>query len=277
VALRAVPDHPKFAELMAALNLPKFATLGCLEAIWHFTGRYAPQGNIGKYSDQAIERWVDWNGTPGKLVESLVNCRWIDRDPNHRLLVHDWHQHADKATKNALMRAKLPFSIPVVRTADVLSTNTKPKSSTAYRLPEPEPVPAPEAKAKAAPPKAPLFVIPEWIPQESWDDFEEMRNKARKPMTDRARAAIVKRLNELRKTGYSVEEVLVQSITNVWADVYPLRERDAGRGLPLNPPQCAPQTQEELDAADRERVLKLDGMSPKFKEENPEYFKARPQ
>ncbi len=109
MALRAVPDHPKFAELMAVLNLSKYAALGILEAVWHFTGRYAPQGNIGKYSDQAIEMWVGWDGRPSAMVEALVGCRWLDRDSVHRLLVHDWAQHADKATKNALGRAELPF------------------------------------------------------------------------------------------------------------------------------------------------------------------------
>ncbi len=51
MALRAVPDHPKFADLMARLGRPKYVALGCLEAVWHFTGRFTPQGNIGKYTD----------------------------------------------------------------------------------------------------------------------------------------------------------------------------------------------------------------------------------
>src|ERR1700676_33196 len=42
MALRAVPDHPKFAALKAALGTPKGATLGWLEALWHFTGRFTP-------------------------------------------------------------------------------------------------------------------------------------------------------------------------------------------------------------------------------------------
>ncbi|MFP5236985.1 MAG: hypothetical protein ACLGSD_13870 [Acidobacteriota bacterium] len=148
MALRAVPDHPKFAELMAALEMPKFATLGALEAVWHFTGRFTPQGDIGKYTDAAIEAWAGWNGEPGRLIESLVTCRWIDADPVHRLLVHDWDQHADKATKNALMRSKRTFCTPGVRTPSVQHTNTNPESSTVYRLPVPVPEPVPEPEPK---------------------------------------------------------------------------------------------------------------------------------
>ena len=110
MALRAVPDHPKFAELMAVLNLSKFAALGILEAVWHFTGRFTPQGNIGKYSDQAIEMWVGWNGPAGAMIEALVRCRWIDEDPMHRMLIHDWPDHADEHVHTDLARKCLRFA-----------------------------------------------------------------------------------------------------------------------------------------------------------------------
>lgn len=136
MALRAVPDHPKFAELKAILNQPKGPVAGWLEMMWHFTGRFTPQGNIGKYTDMAIEAWVEWNGEPGALIEAFVKAGWIDRDPVHRLLVHDWAEHADKATKNALGRSKIAFCTPGVRTEI-------PEVGTPYRPPVPEPVPVP--------------------------------------------------------------------------------------------------------------------------------------
>lgn len=150
MALRAVPDHPKFANLKAALGQPKGAVIGWLEIVWHFTGRFTPRGDIGKYSDQAIESWVEWNGKPGALIEALVKTGWVDRDRDHRLLIHDWSQHADKATKNALSRAGQTFYCQSVRTPYVQCTDMQPKQSTVYGLPEPvpvpEPVPEPEAK-----------------------------------------------------------------------------------------------------------------------------------
>lgn len=151
MALRAVPDHPKFADLKARLSRPKCVVLGCLEAIWHFTGRFTPQGNIGKYTDQAIEAWVEWDGKPGELISALIDSGWIDRDKEHRLLVHDWSQHADKATKNSLSRAKLSFYSPSVCTEYVQSTYELSNSGNMYRLPVPEPVPVPVPGAGAVP------------------------------------------------------------------------------------------------------------------------------
>jgi hypothetical protein len=125
MALRAVPDHPKFADLKQRLGRSKGATLGYLECVWHFTGRFTPQGNIGKYTDDAIEAWVEWDGEPGALIRALVNSKWVDEDSVHRLLIHDWPTHADKATKQALVRSKTTFCVPTVHTPgaqnDVLS------------------------------------------------------------------------------------------------------------------------------------------------------------
>src|SRR5687767_688515 len=109
MALRAVPDHPKFADLKSRIKRGKSDTLGALEALWHFTGRFTPQGNVGKYTDSAIEAWLEWSGEPGSLVKALVESRWLDEHPVHRLVVHDWHEHADDATRLALKRKKLDF------------------------------------------------------------------------------------------------------------------------------------------------------------------------
>jgi hypothetical protein len=148
MALRAVPEHPKFACLKALLGQPKGATVGWLEMIWHFTGRFAPQGNIGKYDDRSIETWIEWNGEPGALITAMVKSGWLDEDPVHRLCVHDWHQHADKACRAALKRSKLSFCSHYVLPAGEQSEHIAPKSDDAIlapgTLPVPVPVPVPD-------------------------------------------------------------------------------------------------------------------------------------
>src|SRR4051812_14365631 len=94
---RAAVDHPKLQRLQRRLKLPRFQAMGLMEALWHFTGRYAPEGDIGRWADEEIAAWVEWPGEPEDLVETLVVCGWLDRDPKRRLLVHDWPEHADEA------------------------------------------------------------------------------------------------------------------------------------------------------------------------------------
>lgn len=69
------------------------------------------------------------------------------------------------------------------------------------------------------------FAAPSWIPEDSWKAFEQMRSKARKPMTDRARELIVKELETLQGKGFDPVLVLDQSIRNNWQDVFPLKDK----------------------------------------------------
>ena len=78
-------------------------------------------------------------------------------------------------------------------------------------------------KEESKPKAASAFAIPDWIPQEEWQAFEEMRRKIRKPMTDKARSLIVTSLYTLRSHGHSPKQVLEQSIRNGWQDVYELK------------------------------------------------------
>lgn len=75
---------------------------------------------------------------------------------------------------------------------------------------------------------ASAFVLPDWISQDDWQDFEEMRRKIRKPMTDRARAGIVSELFKLRMRGFEPGKVIGQSIRNSWVDVYELKGASNG-------------------------------------------------
>ena len=41
-------DHPKTKALARALGLPLYSGVGVLEALWHWTARHAPAGDVGR-------------------------------------------------------------------------------------------------------------------------------------------------------------------------------------------------------------------------------------
>lgn len=131
---RGTPDHPKFLKLCQVLRLQKYEAAGLLEMLWHFTAKWAPQGDIGKYPDSAIAEAVGWKRPTGakgvtpecRLSDALVDAEWLDRDTVHRLLVHDWPDHADQSVKRMLASRGLAFIQPTAS------------------LPVPLPVPLPE-------------------------------------------------------------------------------------------------------------------------------------
>jgi len=107
---RGTPMHPKTHELASLLGVRHVTVLGHLELLFHFTAQYAPEGNIGRYSDKRIAAGLEWPGKPEKLIESLVAAGWVDRDDRARLVVHDWSDHADRSTLQHLSRlGKIPL------------------------------------------------------------------------------------------------------------------------------------------------------------------------
>ena len=103
-------EHRKRKRLSRALNISRALTVGMLEVLWQLTAREAKQGDIGaKFTDEDIACELDWPGDPEQLVNALVDTGWLDRHPEHRLLVHDWHEHAPSYVGASLARYNKPF------------------------------------------------------------------------------------------------------------------------------------------------------------------------
>lgn len=64
------------------------------------------------------------------------------------------------------------------------------------------------------------FSLPDFVPVEAWDGFVAMRQKIKKPMTERAMTIAINKLEKLHKLGHNVAEVLDQSTLNSWQDIY---------------------------------------------------------
>jgi len=115
---RGTPRHPKVASLADHLAIQIYAAVGLLELLWHFTAEYAPSGDIGRHTDQAIAQALHWRKKAPVLVNGLVESRWLDKHEVCRLVVHDWPDHADDATHMKLARARMWFfdgSVPSLK------------------------------------------------------------------------------------------------------------------------------------------------------------------
>jgi len=97
-------DHPKLGRLCKLLGVPRYAAVGIVESLWHFTAKHAPAGDVGKWSDDEIAEALCWDGDSVALVNALVESRLLDRSESHRLAVHDWDQHCDDSVHNCLAR-----------------------------------------------------------------------------------------------------------------------------------------------------------------------------
>lgn len=134
---RGTPEHPKVMRLAKVLGVRRHVAVGLLEMLWHLTARYTPAGDVGKWSDDEIASALDWDHDAARLIGALVACGLLEQHPVHRLIVHDWAEHADDGVRILMKRRELTFVSPHVGTcSDIIP------------LPKPLPLPLPEPKPK---------------------------------------------------------------------------------------------------------------------------------
>lgn len=103
-------ENPKTKRLARALGVPRCTAIGILESLWHFTASQCPRGNVGRFSDEDIAEAVFWEGDASALISALVECRWLDRSEEFRLIVHHWCDHADDRVNMKLARSLDTFA-----------------------------------------------------------------------------------------------------------------------------------------------------------------------
>ncbi len=101
---RGTPGHPKTLTLADELEIAIPHAVGILEMLWHYTGDYTPRGDIGKVSNKTIARAVGWSGDSEKLIQVLISSGWLDVSADHRLIIHDWPEHAEELVRKRLER-----------------------------------------------------------------------------------------------------------------------------------------------------------------------------
>lgn len=100
----STPELMKFKRLQRRLKESTRAVVGLLEMLWLGTAKNCPQGDIGRFTNLDIAIMCDYDGDPDELVLALVEERWLDEDSEHRLVVHDWHEHCPTHVANNLKR-----------------------------------------------------------------------------------------------------------------------------------------------------------------------------
>lgn len=158
---REAHGHTKMKRLCKRLSLPLWGGVGIMESLWALTAKEAPQGDVGKLSNEDIALGIDWDRDPKELIDALTFARWIDPSQAHRLVIHDWHEHSDDALDMKLARSGKRYATGFIPRMNKLSKkdrdeicqrfgwveHNKPQQGTKSLikpLPEPVPEPVPE-------------------------------------------------------------------------------------------------------------------------------------
>jgi len=98
--------HPKVRRLKRQLQIPLYQAAGVLETLWHLTAEYADDGIIGRFSNEEIADFLEWDGDADAMIAALVAAGFLDEAEEGRLAVHDWADHAPKYIFDRLRKRK---------------------------------------------------------------------------------------------------------------------------------------------------------------------------
>lgn len=86
----------KFKRLQRRLDLTLYEARGLLDCLWDAAYDNAPAGDIGRLTNEDIATLVDWRGDADDLIAALIECGWLDEDPDKfRLVIHEWSEHCE--------------------------------------------------------------------------------------------------------------------------------------------------------------------------------------
>jgi hypothetical protein len=106
---QGTPSNPKTKALARRLQIPIPYAVGLLDMLWEFTRTYARAGDVGRFSDSELADAMGWpmERNVSELIDALVSTPgqrgFLDRSETHRLIVHDWSEHADRAVHQWLL------------------------------------------------------------------------------------------------------------------------------------------------------------------------------
>lgn len=97
-------NHLKVRRLKRLLGVPIYQAVGILETIWLLCSDCCDQGNIGKFTDEEIADYLEWEGSPEVLVKSLIDAGWVDEHKDYRLVIHDWLEHCPEFVRERVRK-----------------------------------------------------------------------------------------------------------------------------------------------------------------------------
>lgn len=203
-------DKPEVHYIANGLKLDPDAVVGKLIRVWSWFDKHTADGNALGVTYSLLDRITGVSG----FGEMMCLAGWMEqKDKVLHMPKFDSHTSAS-AKKRAESNKRVAQHREIKRNADVTQIQLQ------KALPEKR---REELNTSTASP------LPDWIPEDAWNSYVEMRKKVRKPMTGKAVDLAVAELEKLREQGSDPRAVLDQSVLNSWQGLFPLKAGHAER------------------------------------------------
>ncbi len=189
-------DDPEVLRLSAMLKIDRFAVVGRLATLWAWADKHTTDGT-SSVTPLLLDDIVSHQG----FADAMTVVGWLEvTDKGIRFPKFSRH-NGKSAKKRAL-------------TSRRVATHRKRTDNVNVTLPA---LAREEKRREEVTPRA---ALPAWVPKDAWDGYVEMRVKIKKPMTERAKALAIGKLDALRGKGYEPAAVLDEATEKSWQGIY---------------------------------------------------------
>lgn len=148
-------DHPKTRKLKRIIG---DTGIIALLRLWAFAAIYRPDGDLSGYDWKEIADAAGWRGRTEKLIEALIEARFLESTPDRRVKLHDWSDHqpwvvhaADRSSRAKKAAEKRWSRKDGCGEHNSAHTDSNAKCNAKCNAPTPTPTPTPNPKRSSSP------------------------------------------------------------------------------------------------------------------------------
>lgn len=217
-----LPTHPKVVRIASACQADRLRVIGGLLSVWGIFDAHSVDGKLEGYTPKVMDETV---GFPG-FSDAMISVGWLAFDGNS-LYMPEFDEHNGQSAKKRAQDADRKRNDRNLSASEADKKRTREEKNRKEKDNPQSPLPGVEG-----------WTLPDWVPAEPWQQFEEMRRKKKKPMTDAARKLAVTKLDTLRSAGHDAAAVIGQSVLHAWDSFYEIK----GGAAPAVPGEDQPWT-----------------------------------
>jgi hypothetical protein len=202
--------HPKIVRMSSALKADKLRVIGALHSVWCLFDMHSADGQLEGYTPEVLDDHLGWAGFSAQMIV----VKWLEHTADS-LNVPRFDEHNGQSAKR---RATETERKRLAREAEALDVGKASASGADTKRTREEKSREEKKDTKEA--GAPAFVLPDWIPADTWAAYCKVRTGKKAKNEPHALGLIVKDLEKFRAAGHDPVDCLNNSIKSGWAGVF---------------------------------------------------------
>lgn len=223
----ALPEKPEVLSIAGRTGLNRFEVVGRLFILWRWFDINTVDGNAAGVTKVTLEECLFGYQANASFVSSVVDVHWLC-ETDEGISVVKFDEHISESAKTRAQTAKRVAKSKANAKSNAEGNAEGNGESVTKTVPREEKRREEKKEDKDA---VPAFVLPDWIPSETWAAYCKVRTAKKAKNEPHALGLIVKDLEKFKAAGHDPIEILNNSIKSGWAGVFEPKTKPSVAGV----------------------------------------------